>query len=288
MAIMLDGKKTAQSIHLELKNRIQNDIVAANKPKPKLAIVRVGNDEASKIYVEKKYKLCVELGIECDLYLLDENASQDELHCQIATLNVDKSVTGILLQLPLPKHLNASLALEQIDPQKDVDGLTSAQRGMLWQDSKRCLVPCTPKGIITLLDKYGIDLKGKHVCILGRSLLVGKPLAALCLERDATVTMCHSKTQNLASITQTADVLVAAIGNAKFVKKDMVKQNAIVIDVGISRALDGKICGDVDFIDVEPIASYITPVPNGVGPMTVAMLMENIVSQAINAEQEKA
>ena len=226
--------------------------------------------------MKNKSKACEEVGIEYEEYLLKENISQKELLDLINTLNKDKTINGILLQSPIPAHLNINEAFKAITYSKDVDGFTPSSIGKLCI-GEDTFISCTPYGVMKMFEEYNIDLKGKHVVILGRSNIVGKPLIQCCLQKHATVTVCHSKTENLKEYTKRADVIISAIGQAKFVKADMVKDGAVIIDVGINREENGKLVGDVDFENVEKKASYITPVPGGVGPMTIAMLMNNVI-----------
>lgn len=251
---------------------------------PKLAVIMVGDDSASQIYVRNKSKVCNEIGIEFDEYLLPEKTQQKELLELIEKLNNDKTINGILLQSPIPKHLDINEAFRTISPEKDVDGFhpTNVGKLVLGQDT---FISCTPFGIMKIFEDYNIDLEGKNAVVIGRSNIVGKPMSQCLLNQNATVTICHSRTKNLAEVTKQADVVVAAIGKPCFVTADMVKKDAIVIDVGINRGEDGKIKGDVDFENVKEKASYITPVPGGVGPMTIAMLMTNVVKAA--KEQNK-
>ena len=246
---------------------------------PGLAVIIVGNNPASEIYVRNKHKACIEVGFNSWIYRLDENASQDELNGLIDRLNADDNVHGILCQLPVPKHIDGNAVLERISPAKDVDCFHPENVGRLSIGSGR-LVPCTPMGMVTMLEHEGVDIAGKHCVIIGRSNIVGKPMAMLMLARNATVTVCHSQTRDLPSLTRQGDILVAAVGKAKFVTADMVKEGAAVLDVGMNRDENGKLCGDVDFEAVKEKASLITPVPGGVGPMTIAMLMRNTVEAA--------
>lgn len=268
--MILDGKQTAKHLHEKLREVIEKLSV-----KPHLAIVLVGNDPASLIYVKNKIKTAEKLGMKVTFYNLDENSLEKEVLSLMTQLNQDTHINGILLQLPLPKHLNSEKLLDLIDYKKDVDGFHTMNQGLLFQ-KRNGIRPATPEGIMMLLDHYQISLEGKHVVIIGRSQIVGAPLAKMFLDRNATVTITHSKTKKLAEITKTADILVAAIGSPKFVKADMVKEDVIVIDVGINR-LDGKLIGDVDFEAVSLKASYITPVPGGVGPMTICALTYNLL-----------
>lgn len=274
---IIDGKKLAKKIRGNLK--IKCDELKEKGIKPKFAVIMVGNDKASQIYVKNKSKACEEIGIEFEEYLLDENVNQEELIQQIEELNNDKTIHGILLQSPIPSHLDINEAFRTIAPEKDVDGFNPVNVGKLCLNQDT-LVSCTPYGIMKMFEAYNIDLTGKNVTILGRSNIVGKPLIQCCLNKNATVTVCHSKTKNLKERTKEADVVIAAIGKSKFVTADMIKQGAVVIDVGINRGEDGKITGDVDFENVSQKASYITPVPGGVGPMTIAMLMNNVIKAA--------
>lgn len=277
MAVILNGKEVAKKTRENLKSKVEE--LKKKNIFPKLAVIMVGDDGASKIYVRNKSKACEELGIEYEEFLLDENTTQQQLLKLINELNERKDVHGILLQSPVPKHLDINEAFRTISPEKDVDGFNPVNVGklVLGQDT---FISCTPFGVMKLLEEYNIETEGKNAVVIGRSNIVGKPMLQCLLNKHATVTICHSKTENLKEITKKADILVAAIGKAKFVTKDMVKPGAVVIDVGINRNEQGKVCGDVDFNEVEGVASYITPVPGGVGPMTVAMLMTNIVKAA--------
>ena len=274
MAIIIDGKELAKKIRANLK--IECEELKNKQINPKLAVIMVGDDLASKVYVRNKSKACEDVGIEYKEYLLSSNTKQKELIELIEKLNQDKTINGILLQSPIPANLDINEAFRTISPQKDVDGFNPVNVGklVLNQDT---FVSCTPYGIMKMFEKYNIDLTGKNVVILGRSNIVGKPLMHCCLNKNATVTVCHSKTQNLVQKAKEADILISAIGKAQFVTADMVKENAVVIDVGINRLENGKITGDVDFENVKEKASYITPVPGGVGPMTIAMLMNNVI-----------
>ena len=276
---ILDGKKLSNEIIEELKVRC--DELKEKGIKPKFAVIMVGNDKASQIYVKNKRKACERIGIECVECFLDENIQQKELIDKIKELNSDNTIHGILLQSPIPKHLNINEAFETISPKKDVDGFNPTTVGKLCLN-QNTFVSCTPFGIIKLLDKYGIDLAGKKVTIIGRSNIVGKPLIQCFLNKNATVTICHSKTDDIKEHTKDADIVVVAIGKPKFLKENMVKKNSVIIDVGINRDDNGKIIGDVDFENVSKKSSYITPVPGGVGPMTIAMLMNNVIKAAEN------
>ena len=277
MAVILDGKAISKKVREELK--IKAEELRQKNIIPKLAVIMVGDDPSSKIYVRNKSKACEEVGIEFEEYLLDENIKNEELLNLIEELNNREDIHGILLQSPIPKHLDINLAFRTIKPEKDVDGFHPVNIGKL-SLNQECFVSCTPFGIMRMLAEYNIDIEGKHAVIIGRSNIVGKPMIQCMLNKHATVTVCHSKTKNLSEITKQADILVAAIGKPKFITEDMVKDGAVVIDVGINRNEEGKVCGDVDFENVSKKASYITPVPGGVGPMTIAMLMNNIIKAA--------
>ena len=279
MAVIIDGKELAKKVRGNLKIECEN--LKAKGIKPKFAVIMVGDDPASKIYVKSKSKACSEIGIEYEEHILDDKITQEELINLIHKLNKDKTVNGILLQSPIPKHLDIDEAFREISYKKDVDGFNPVNVGklLLNQDT---FVSCTPYGIMKMFEEYKIDLEGKNVVIIGRSNIVGKPLLACCLNRHATVTVCHSRTKNLKEKTKNADVLVEAIGKPNFVTADMVKEGAVIIDVGINRGENKKITGDVDYENVKEKASYITPVPGGVGPMTVAMLMNNVIKATID------
>lgn len=281
---IIDGKKLSKEIRGNLK--IKCDELKEKGIKPKFAVIMVGNDKASQIYVKNKSKASEEIGIEFIEYLLGENISQEELIKQIEDLNNDKTIHGILLQSPIPSHLDVNEAFRAITPEKDVDGFNPVNVGKLCLNQDT-FVSCTPYGIMKMFEAYNIDLTGKNVTILGRSNIVGKPLIQCCLNKNATVTVCHSKTKDLKEHTKNADIIIAAIGKSKFVTEDMIKQGSVIIDVGINRSEDGKITGDVDFENVSKKASYITPVPGGVGPMTIAMLMNNVIKAAEQNIEEK-
>ena len=271
MAIIIDGKSVADKITEQLKQKISQ-----LQDKPHLAVIQIGNNAASTIYVNLKKKKAEEIGIKSTVINLDENIEEKELIYKIEKLNKDNSVHAILVQLPLPKHINESNIIKAITPNKDVDGFTAQNTGDLFNGIKPKAYPCTPKGVLKLLKEYNIEIQGKHAVIVGRSNIVGKPLAIMLLNEHATVTICHSKTKNLPEITKQADILISAVGK-KIIFKDMVKKNAVVIDVGIFKDENNKTTGDVDFENVKEIAAYITPVPKGVGPMTIACLMENTI-----------
>ena len=278
MAEIISGKIVSE----KLRGEIRDEVALFKKEKgisPALAVILVGSDPASMVYVRNKHKACLDVGIESIQIELPENISEDELLSKIDELNNDKTVNGILVQLPLPKHINESRVIEQIDPVKDVDAFHPINQGKILVGNYSFL-PCTPSGIISLIDHYNIDIAGKNCVVIGRSNIVGKPMALLLTERHGTVTLCHSRTKNLKDICLGADIIVVAIGRAEFLTADMVKPGAVVIDVGIHRNENNKLCGDVDFADVEPFVSAITPVPGGVGPMTIAMLMANCVEAA--------
>ena len=266
---IIDGKEISKRIKEELKSEIKTYMI-----KPCLAVIQIGNDPASEVYVKAKEKACNETGIYFKHLKFDENAREIEIINKIVELNNDEYVNGILLQLPLPEKFNAEKLINYIARNKDVDGLTDINVGKLI-NNKKCIVSCTPQGIMELLNSYDIEVSGKNVVIVGRSNLVGKPLISLFLNKDATITVCHSKTNDLAKFTKNADILVVAAGKKHLINADMVKKDAIVIDVGINRE-DAKLYGDVDFESVKDKVSYITPVPGGVGPMTVAMLLKNV------------
>ena len=272
MAQLIDGKSLSNRIIDEVKAEVDN-IRVHKKRVPGLAVILVGDDVASSIYVNKKKKTCESIGIKSEVKRYDSTITEEFLISEIHNLNNDINFDGILIQLPLPGHINPLNVINAVKPDKDVDGFHPFNIGNLFL-GYNTFVPCTPLGILTLLDHYNIGIISKHVVIVGRSNIVGKPLVPLFLQRDATVTICHSRTINLSNITKTADILVSAIGRPHFVDKEYIKEGAVVIDVGINR-INGKITGDVCFDDVKDVASHITPVPGGVGPMTIAMLMHN-------------
>ena len=272
---IIDGKKISQEIKDELKEKVA--AMEKEGKKVALAVIQVGNDPASSVYVRNKKKACEYIGIESLSYELPEETTEEELVALIEKLNADTKVNGILVQLPLPKHINEEKIIQAISPDKDVDGFHMQNVGALCTGGKG-YVSCTPLGIITLLKRSGIEIAGKRCVVMGRSNIVGKPMAMLLLRENGTVTICHSKTQDMKEITKQADILVVAIGKPKFVDETYVKEGAVVIDVGIHRNAENKLCGDVDFDKVAPHTSAITPVPGGVGPMTIAMLMNNCVS----------
>ena len=276
-AKILDGKALAASIRLDLKQRV--DALVRRGVKPGLAVILAGDDPASKVYVRNKTRACEEVGVRSQQIDYPASVTQEELIARIRKLNADPAVHGILVQLPLPKHIDAACVLETVAPHKDADGFHESNLGALLAGKPR-IVPCTPLGCMRLIEHAGVALAGRHAVVLGRSNIVGKPVAHLLLQKDATVTICHSKTKNLAEVCRQGDVLVAAVGRPKLVTAEMVKPGACVIDVGINRLPDGKLAGDVDFDTVKGVAGAITPVPGGVGPMTIAMLLENCVKSA--------
>lgn len=277
MAQIINGKELAKNIRLKLKEEVEE--LKKAEINPKLAVIMVGEDKASKVYVKNKSKACEEVGVEFEEYLLPANTKMKDLLELIEKLNNDITIHGILVQSPLPEGLDANEAFKTISPKKDVDGFNPINVGKL-SLNQDCFVSCTPFGIIKMLEAYNIAIEGANAVVIGRSNIVGKPLAKCLLNKNATVTVCHSKTKNLKEITSKADILVAAIGKPKFVTADMVKEGATIIDVGINRMEDGKLVGDTDFENIKEKVNYITPVPGGVGPMTIAMLMYNVVKAA--------
>ena len=277
MYTLIDGK----SVSAKVKEEAKAEVSALNEQgiEVALAVIIVGNDPASKVYVGNKKKACEVCGIRSVEYALSEETTQEELLSLIDKLNNDKAINGILCQLPLPKHLDEVAVIERISSKKEVDCFSNVNVGKLWTGDYT-FKPCTPAGVMELLKAYDIDVEGKNCVVIGRSNIVGKPMAALLLEKNATVTVCHSRTRNLKEVCALADLIVAAVGRAGFVTADMVKDGAVVIDVGINRNENGKLCGDVDFENVKEKASFITPVPGGCGPMTIAVLMQNTVSAA--------
>jgi len=276
-AVLIDGKEIAAQVRAEVAQAIQDENLQAH-----LAVLLVGEDPASQIYVRNKARACKNCGIGSTVLRMPAETTQEELHETIDKLNGDPSVHGILVQLPLPRHLDAEAALKRISPEKDVDGLHTMNAGHLFKGEDG--VPsCTPAGCMELLRRYNVPLAGANAVVIGRSNIVGKPMAMMLLAANCTVTVCHSKTKNLAEVTRNADILVAAIGKSCFVTADMVKPGAAVIDVGMNRDEEGHLTGDVDFETVKDVAGYITPVPGGVGPMTIAMLMRNTLEAARHA-----
>lgn len=283
MSQLIDGKQISKQIKDELKEEVQRLNAAAKNAC--LAVVQVGNDPASSVYVRNKKKACAYIGIESKAYELPEETTEDELVSLVKELNSDDEVNGILVQLPLPKHIDEDRIIRTISPDKDVDGFHPVSVGRLWIGEKGFL-SCTPAGIIQLLKRSGITIEGKECVIVGRSNIVGKPMTALLLRENGTVTVTHSRTKNLKEVTKRADILIVAIGKKQFITSEYVKEGAVVIDVGMHRDENGHLCGDVDFNDVEPHTSAITPVPGGVGPMTIAMLMNNCV-ETIRTQEER-
>lgn len=284
MARILSGKEVSARVKAEL--RLEAEKLTAAGTKPGLAVVIVGEDPASLVYVANKEKACNELGMHSEKYAMPEDTTEEELLALIEKLNADENIHGILVQLPLPKHLDDKTIINNILPEKDVDAFHPANVGKIMIGDFD-FVPCTPAGVMELIKESGVEVEGKECVVIGRSNIVGKPMSMLLLHKNGTVTICHSRTQNLKETTKRADILVAAVGIAKFVKADMVKPGAVVIDVGMDRDENGKLCGDVDFDEVEKIAGAITPVPGGVGPMTIAMLMKNTVTAAKRAHERK-
>ena len=278
MAEIIDGKLVSK----ETRDKLSEEIKAFTEERgyaPGLAVIMVGNNPASAVYVRNKHKACLEVGITSYQIELPEETTEEELLAKIDELNSDDKVHGILVQLPLPKHISEEKVINRISSDKDVDAFHPTNVGKIMIGNYTFL-PCTPAGIIELLDYYKVDIEGKNCVVVGRSNIVGKPMSLLLLERNGTVTICHSRTKNLAEITKAADIVVVAIGRAGFLTADMVKEGAVVIDVGINRLPDGKLAGDVDFAEVEKLASKITPVPGGVGPMTITMLLKNTLAAA--------
>ena len=278
MASIIDGKIISEGIKQELRKKV--NLLKQKGVTPSLTVVVAGENSASASYIRGKQKDCDECGIISSIIALPKTVTQQEIVQVVQALNEDSSVNGILVQLPLPKHIQAEEVIATITPQKDVDGFTAVSAGNLMLGVKG-FRSCTPAGVILMLEKAGIDIQGQHCVVLGRSNIVGKPLALMLLEKNATVTICHSKTKNLAKIARQADILVSAVGQAGFVTKDMVKQGAVVVDVGINRSEDGKLCGDVNFEKVSEVASAITPVPGGVGLMTRVVLLQNTLKAAM-------
>lgn len=277
MAEIIDGKELAKKVRKELKKDVEE--LKAKGINPKLAVIMVGNDPGSTVYVRNKSKACEKVGIEFEEFLFDEKTEEAELLDLIDKLNADDSIHGILLQCPVPKHIDVNKAFRRISPNKDVDGFNPINVGNL-TIGEDAFISCTPYGVVKMFEEYNIETEGKRAVILGRSNIVGKPMIQCMLNKNSTVTVCHSRTQNIGEVIKEADIVIAAIGKPNFVKADMVKDGAVVIDVGINRLEDGTITGDVDYENVAPKASFITPVPGGVGPMTIAMLLNNVVKAA--------
>lgn len=283
MAKIIDGKLVSSEERKKIAKEVES--LKAAGYTPGLAVIIVGEDPASKVYVRNKSKACDEVGIYSEVYELPESTTEEELIALVHRLNTDEKINGILVQLPLPKHLSDERVIAEISPEKDVDAFHTVNVGKIMLGDYDFL-PCTPAGVMVLLEHYGIDVGGKECVVVGRSNIVGKPQAMLLLHANGTVTVCHSRTKDLASVTRRADILVVAIGKADFITGDMVKEGAVVIDVGMNRREDGKLTGDVDFESVEAKASYITPVPGGVGPMTITMLMKNTLTAAKRAKSK--
>ncbi|WP_283124829.1 bifunctional methylenetetrahydrofolate dehydrogenase/methenyltetrahydrofolate cyclohydrolase FolD [Angelakisella massiliensis] len=277
MGIRIDGKAVSAAFREKLKEDVAR--LTEQGMQPGLAVVIVGDDQASRVYVNNKKKACQQLGIYSEEYALPGETTEEELLELVNRLNNRSQIHGILVQLPLPRHIREKVVLEAIDPRKDVDAFHPQNVGRIMIGDYRFL-PCTPAGILELIRSTGVPVEGKECVVIGRSNIVGKPMAMLMLHQNATVTICHSRTKDLAEVARRADILIVAIGKAKFVGADMVKPGALVIDVGMDRDENGKLCGDVDYEAVEPVAGYITPVPGGVGPMTISMLMKNTVTAA--------
>ena len=276
-ARLLDGKSLAAQVRVAVKREVE--ALAQRGIRPGLAVLLAGDNPASRVYVRNKVRACEETGVRSEMYELPANVSEEALVDRVLALNDDSDIHGILVQLPLPKQVDAHQVLETIAPAKDIDGFHESNLGALLAGRPR-MVPCTPAGVMRLLDHAGVPLAGSHAVVIGRSNIVGKPLALLLLQRDATVTLCHSKSRDLENLARSADILVAAVGRAKLVTGRMVKPGACVIDVGVNRLSDGSLAGDVDFAAASEVAGWITPVPGGVGPMTIAMLLENCVRAA--------
>jgi len=276
-ARILDGKSLAAQIRAAVKREVES--LSQRGIRPGLAVILAGDDPASRVYVRNKVRACEETGVRSELFELPANVSEEALVDRVLALNDDEEVHGILVQLPLPKHIDSQKVLAAVSPAKDVDAFHALNLGALLEGHPR-LLPCTPAGVMRLIESAGVAVAGAHAVIVGRSNIVGKPLALLLLQKDATVTICHSKSRDLESLTRTADILVAAVGRPKLIGARMVKPGACVIDVGVNRLGDGSLCGDVDFGPVREVAGSITPVPGGVGPMTIAMLLENCLRAA--------
>ncbi|MCM1306251.1 MAG: bifunctional methylenetetrahydrofolate dehydrogenase/methenyltetrahydrofolate cyclohydrolase FolD [Bacteroides sp.] len=279
---IIDGKLVARETRAQIANEVAKLRAKGLKREIGLAVIFVGDNPASEVYVRNKIKACEEVGIKSFLCKLPNESTFEEVASTIESLNRNPDVTGMILQLPIPKHLDENKLIDLIAPEKDVDGCTATQKGRLWT-GRDSLIACTPYGVMRLLDFYNIPLEGKSAVVVGRSNLVGKPMAQLLLDRNCTVTLCHSRTKNLKEVTGSADIVVVAIGKAKFLQADMVREGAVVVDVGMNRDENGKLCGDVDFESIAPKCSYITPVPGGVGPMTVTMLIANTLQAYKNS-----
>lgn len=281
--MLIDGKKASQDILESLTKKVTELKEKYNKT-PGLAVVMVGENPASKVYVRSKIRACEKVGVVNKEIILKEDVSEEVILKEIDKLNKDSEINGILVQLPLPKHINEKKVCEAIDIRKDVDGFKAENIGKVLLGDEDCMVSCTPQGIMYLIEQLNIDLYGKNAVVVGRSNIVGKPIGALLINKGATTTVCNSRTKNLKEILKTADIIIMAIGQPRFLTKDMVTEGAIIIDVGINR-VDGKLCGDVDYENVKELASHITPVPGGVGPMTIAMLLKNTVKAFCKEEE---
>ncbi|HEO3236508.1 TPA: bifunctional methylenetetrahydrofolate dehydrogenase/methenyltetrahydrofolate cyclohydrolase [Streptococcus agalactiae] len=281
MTELIDGKALSQKMQAELGRKVER-LKEQHGIIPGLAVILVGDNPASQVYVRNKERSALEAGFKSETLRLSESISQEELIDIIHQYNEDKSIHGILVQLPLPQHINDKKIILAIDPKKDVDGFHPMNTGHLWS-GRPMMVPCTPAGIMEMFREYHVDLEGKHAVIIGRSIIVGKPMAQLLLDKNATVTLTHSRTRNLSEVTKEADILIVAIGQGHFVTKDFVKEGAVVIDVGMNRDENGKLIGDVVFEQVAEVASMITPVPGGVGPMTITMLLEQTYQAALRS-----
>ena len=278
MAVIINGKEVSASIRQEIKEKT-NKFISENGYAPGLAVIIVGEDPASKVYVNNKHKACLEVGFLSEVYKLPAETTMEELLSLVDKLNNDEKIHGILCQLPLPKHLDEEQVILRINPDKDVDAFHPINTGKIMIGNNN-FVPCTPAGVMRLIESTGTDICGKECVVVGRSNIVGKPQAMLLLQKNGTVTICHSRTKDLKAVTKRADILVVAVGIPNFITGDMIKEGAVVMDVGINRTADGKLTGDVDFESAEKVASYITPVPGGVGPMTITMLLENTLTAA--------
>ena len=284
---LIDGKAISEEIRADIAHRVAQFKEKYNRT-PKLTVIKVGNDPASAVYVRNKKLGCEKAGMLSDVIEMPEKTPESVLLEKIAELNADVTVDGILVQLPLPKHISERAVIKAISPEKDVDCFHPQNAGLIFNLDEAVFLPCTPAGVMELLRHENIEISGKNAVVVGRSNIVGKPMALLLLAENATVTVCHSRTRDIASVTRGADILVSAVGKAKFITADMVKQGAVVIDVGMNRDENGKLCGDVDFEAVKDKVSHITPVPGGVGPMTITMLLSNTISAANAAEERKS
>ena len=284
---LIDGKAISEEIRADIARRVAQFKEKYNRT-PKLTVIKVGNDPASAVYVRNKKLGCEKAGMLSDVIEMPEKTPESVLLEKIAELNADITVDGILVQLPLPKHISERAVIKAISPEKDVDCFHPQNAGLIFNLDEAVFLPCTPAGVMELLRHENIEISGKNAVVVGRSNIVGKPMALLLLAENATVTVCHSRTRDIAAVTRGADILVSAVGKAKFITADMVKQGAVVIDVGMNRDENGKLCGDVDFEAVKDKVSHITPVPGGVGPMTITMLLSNTVSAANAAEERKS